>query len=60
MSARSKLRQALDSIDDAKRRLKRARNDLGAGEAYDQIRRAIRELEDAETDIQRAISDVND
>jgi hypothetical protein len=55
MSAQSKLKQALDAIDDARRRLKRLSADL---EDDSEIRRAIRELDDAEADIERALSDV--
>ena len=57
MSSKSKLRNALNAIDDAKRALQQARNDSGANGEY-QIRRAMRELDDAEQDIQRAIREL--
>ncbi len=57
MSAKTKLRRALSSIDDAKRSLNRAKNDV---EDDSDIRRAIRELDDAESEINRAIREVNE
>ncbi|MCK0070719.1 hypothetical protein [Kordiimonas laminariae] len=55
MSAKTKLRNAMSAIDDAKRALKRVQ---GIDEAYHDARRAIRYLEDAESDINRAIREV--
>lgn len=55
MSAKTKLRNALSAIDDAKRRLKRVANDL---DDDSDLRRSIRELEDAEGIIEAAIRDV--
>jgi len=55
MSARSKLRQALDAIDNAKRHLKRI--DVDSETEYE-IKRAIRELDDAESEIRRAIHQI--
>jgi hypothetical protein len=56
MSAQSKLKRALDAIDDAKRYLKRAGTDI---EDDSEIRRAIRELDDAENEIKRAMRELN-
>lgn len=56
MSTKSKLKKALNAIDDAKRALGRAQQ--GAPDDQD-IRRAIRELDDAEGDIRRAIREVD-
>jgi len=58
MSAEAKLRQALSAIDDARRRLNRAKNELNDDELQHQLRRAVHELDDAEADIQRAISEL--
>ena len=55
MLAKSKLKRALDAIENAKRRLKRIDTD---SDAEDEIRRAIRELEDAESEIERAIRNI--
>lgn len=55
MSAKSKLKKSLSSIDGALRALKRARS--SAPENQD-IERAIRELEDAETEVNRALREV--
>jgi hypothetical protein len=57
MSAKSKLRSALSAIDDAIRALKRARD---SAPEDDNIRRAIRELDDAEGYIKRASREVED
>jgi hypothetical protein len=57
MSAKRKLRDALSAIDDAMRALKRAR-DNAPGD--DDIRRAIRELDDAQRHIKRAAREVED
>jgi hypothetical protein len=57
MSAKRKLRDALSAIDDAMRALKRARDNAPDDQ---NIRRAIRELDDAETHIRRASSEVED
>ena len=42
----------MSAIDDARRRLKRAADDV---DDDDEIRRAIRELDDAEADIRKAL-----
>lgn len=55
MSAKQKMKQALSAIDDALRALKRSR-DLMPND--DNIRRAIRELDDAETLLRRAVREV--
>lgn len=55
MTATSKLRNALSSLDDAKRKLKRLTNNE---QAANEIRRVIRELDEAESYINRAIRDV--
>lgn len=55
MSTKAKLRSALSAIDDAKRALKRAQQ--GVTEDYE-IRRAIRELDDAESQIERALREL--
>lgn len=55
MSARSKLKRALNAIDDAQRALRRAKDNV---QDDFEIRKAIRELDDAETDIKRALRDV--
>ncbi len=57
MSAKSSLRQALSSIDDVKRKLKRLPQPENVNIDYE-IRRIIRELEDAESSINRALRDV--
>lgn len=55
MPARTKLKRALEAIDDAKRRLIRLKNNV---EDDTDIRRAISELDDAESEIERAIRDI--
>ena len=57
MSAKQKLRGALSAIDDATRALKRALDDAPND---DNIRRAIRELDEAESKIRRAVREVED
>jgi hypothetical protein len=57
MSAKQKLRSALSAIDDAVRSLNRAKQDAPEDE---NIKRAIRELDEAESKIQRAIREVED
>ena len=57
MSSRTKLRQALRAIDDAKDHLNRAKQNV---EDSTEIRRAIDELDDAENDIRRAIRELPD
>jgi len=59
MSAKISLQNALSAIDDAMRRLKRIRGDVPS-DAESVIRRAIRELEDAETDVQNALRQLRD
>ncbi|UWR51062.1 hypothetical protein [Phaeobacter inhibens] len=57
MSAKTSLKNALSSIDDAKRKLKK----LGQSENVEierDIKRVVRELEDAENSITRALRDV--
>lgn len=56
MSVSNKLRSALSAIDDAKRAIERARQ-LAPSEANADLQRAVRELDDAETYIQRAKSE---
>jgi hypothetical protein len=53
--AKSKLKRALDEIDVAKRKLKNLMNNLDDNQA---IRIVIRELEDAEDDIEKAIMEL--
>ena len=55
MSAKRKLKDALSAIEDAVRALKRAEVNAPGEE---NIRRAIRELDDAESLIQRAVREV--
>lgn len=55
MSAKRKLKDALSAIEDAVRALKRAEENAPGEE---NIRRAIRELDDAESLIQRAVREV--
>ena len=55
MSTKAKLKSALNAIDDAKKRLQRARHDA---EDDTEIRRAIKNLDDAEDDIERALREV--
>jgi hypothetical protein len=57
MSAKRKLKSALSAIDDATRALKRAR--VTAPEDPN-IKRAIKDLDDAESHIKRAIREVED
>ena len=52
MTTINRLRNALNSIDDAKRKIKRLQNQ---GEISNEIRRIVRELDDAEASVQRAI-----
>jgi hypothetical protein len=59
MSARTNLRRALSTIDDAKSALNRAKQ-TGDENAATQIRRALSELDDAETKIKRAIRELPD
>jgi hypothetical protein len=55
MSAKRKLKDALSAIEDALGALKRAQQNVPGEE---NIRRAIRELEDAESLIERAVREV--
>ena len=57
MSARTKLKRALSAIDDAQRALKKTRNNSEVDDGN--IKKAIRELEDAESDIKRAMRDID-
>ena len=57
MSAKSSLSNALSSIDDAKRKLKKLRQSENA-EIEREIKRVVRELEDAEGSINQALRDV--
>ena len=58
MSTRLKLKRALSAIDDAQRALRRPK--LNAQDYSDSdIRKAIREIEDAEIDIKKALRDVD-
>ncbi|HIF9313063.1 TPA: hypothetical protein ACX6Q1_001343 [Photobacterium damselae] len=56
MSTKQKLKRALSAIDDAQRALTRARNT--SPECSD-IRRAQRELDDAESNIKRSIRELD-
>jgi hypothetical protein len=57
MSAKTKLRNALDAIDNARRALKRAKHNVPDD---GDIRKAIREIDEAEEEIERAIRDLSD
>lgn len=57
MSAKTSLQNAQSSIDDAKRKLKRMRSPENV-QISNEIRRVIRELEDAEDSIDRALREV--
>jgi Sec-independent protein translocase protein TatA len=59
MSAKTKLRSALRSIDDAMSALRRASGNADPDSQH-QIRRAMSELDDAERDIKRAIREIPD
>jgi hypothetical protein len=52
MSAKTKLKSALSAIDNAKRHLRRLLSELPNN---DDVRRAIRYLDDAESDLERGI-----
>jgi len=52
VNTKQTLNRAMSAIDDARRRLKRAADDV---DDDDEIRRAIRELDDAEADIRNAL-----
>lgn len=56
MSAKSRLKRALNAIDDAQRVLKRIQANA---EVDDEIRTAKRELDDAESYIRRAIREID-
>lgn len=55
MSLKLQLRRALAALDEAKGKLKRAKNDV---DDDGDIRRALNELEEAEAYIQRAIREL--
>jgi hypothetical protein len=57
MAAKQKMKTALRAIEDAMQALKRAQNNAPSD---DNIRQAIRELDDAETYIERAIREIED
>lgn len=57
MAAKASLRNALSSIDDAKRKLKKLRQSANV-EIERDVKRVVRELEDAEDSINRALRDV--
>ena len=57
MSVTSSLRNALSSVDDAKRKLKRLRKPENAKIDHE-IRRVIRELDDVEDSINQALRSV--
>jgi HAMP domain-containing protein len=57
MTADKNLKRALDAIDDAKRALNRTKNSLPINDDND-ILRAIRELNDAEDEIERALKEL--
>lgn len=58
MSAADSLRRAASAIDDAKRRVRRLRHSEDE-ETASAARRVLRELEQAEADIQRAIRELS-
>ncbi len=55
MSSKAKLKRALTAIEDARVRLRRARNETDNDV---QIRRAMAELDNAESEIKRAIREL--
>jgi uncharacterized protein YukE len=57
MSATTKLRNALSMLEDARRHIKRAKRD--APEIAD-LRRALREINEAVEELERAIREVED
>ena len=57
MSAKTSLKNALSSIDDAQRKLKKLQQSANV-EIERDIKRVVRELEDAEVSINRALRDV--
>ena len=57
MSAKTKLRNALRAIDDARRRVKRAKETMTDDS---DLRRALRELDDAYSEVERAIREIPD
>lgn len=59
MSAKQKLKKALNAIDDARSAMRRAQYDAPSGSDH-QIRTALRELDDAETYLKRAIREIHD
>jgi hypothetical protein len=59
LSAKTNLRRALATIDDARRALNRARYTEDEQAAVN-VRRALSELDDAETKIKRAIRELPD
>lgn len=57
-SATRKIDNAIYAIDSAETALKRAQRYCGPGEADTYVRRAIRELEDAKSEVERARREV--
>jgi hypothetical protein len=60
MSARSKLDSALQAIDSSETVLKRLKNSTTDDELHSQLRKAMRELDDARQYIERARREVRD
>ncbi len=60
MSARAKLRSALQSIDDAERVMKRIKNASEDADLQYQLRKVLRELDEAKQYIERARCEVRD
>ena len=60
MSASSKLSRALQSLDDAERIIKRTKNASADSDLQYQLRRTLREIEEAKREIERARREVRD
>ena len=60
MSARTKLTSAIQSIDDAERAIKRIRNATDDSDLQYQLRKAMRELDEAKQYIDRARREIGD
>jgi len=60
MSASSKLSRALQSLDDAERIIKRTKNASTDSDLQYQLRRSLREIEEAKQEIERARREVRD
>lgn len=65
MEAQRRIKRSLDAIDDAVRKLKRAKSDaeysddLQSSSVLTNINRAIRELSDAQDDLRRALREIS-